>query len=87
MRTVPLSEAKDRLSEFAGIVEREHERIVVTRNGRPSFVMLDVEDLESLEETLSVLSDPAAMAAIREYRADAAAGTLVTFGLNELPGV
>jgi prevent-host-death family protein len=86
MRTVPLSEAKDKLSEFAGLVEREHERIVVTRNGRPSFVVVDVEDLDSLEATLEILSDPDAMASIREYRADLASGRLVTFGLDELPG-
>jgi len=36
--------------------------------------MLSVEDLESLEETLAVLSDPEPMAAVRQADAEVAAG-------------
>ncbi|HEX6547582.1 MAG TPA: type II toxin-antitoxin system Phd/YefM family antitoxin, partial [Candidatus Dormibacteraeota bacterium] len=42
---------------MADRVERQHERIVVTRNGRPSIVLISPDDLESLEETLAILSD------------------------------
>jgi len=55
--TLPFSEAKAHLSELAERVEREHERILVTRNGRPSFVLVSPDDLESLEETLDILRD------------------------------
>lgn len=72
--TVPFSEAKARLSALADRVEREHERIVVTRNGRPSFVLVSQDDLESLEETLDILGDAELMASIDESRAEAAAG-------------
>jgi len=51
-------------------VEREHDRVVITRNGRDAAVLISPEDLQQLEETLSVLSDPDALADIRE--ADAA---------------
>ncbi|WP_420446363.1 type II toxin-antitoxin system Phd/YefM family antitoxin [Candidatus Poriferisodalis sp.] len=37
---LPISEAKTRLSELADRIERQHERIVVTRHGRPSFVLI-----------------------------------------------
>ncbi|HEV3014599.1 MAG TPA: type II toxin-antitoxin system Phd/YefM family antitoxin [Actinomycetota bacterium] len=63
---VPLAEVKNRLSEVVDRLEREHGRVVITKHGRPAAVMLSLEDLESLEETLAVLSDPELVAAIRE---------------------
>lgn len=74
MTTMPFSEAKAHLSELADKVEREHDRIVVTRNGRPSFVLLSPDDLESLEETLEIFRDPDAADSLRRSREDAAAG-------------
>lgn len=58
---VPLGDVKNRLSEYVDRVEREHERVVITKHGRPAAVVLSVDDLESLEETLAVLSDAQAM--------------------------
>jgi antitoxin YefM len=78
MRTVPLSDAKARLSEIADEVDRTHERVHVTRNGREYVVLMAAEDLESLEATIELLADQAAMARIREAEADIAAGNLVT---------
>ncbi len=55
--TLPLADVKARFSELADRVEKEHDRIVVTRNGRPAVVLVSPDDLESLEETLSILSN------------------------------
>jgi antitoxin YefM len=74
MTVVPFSEAKAQLSELADRVETEHDRILVTRNGRPSFVLLSPDDLESLEETLDILRDDELLASIRRSRREAAAG-------------
>lgn len=65
-QTLPLAEIKRRLSEIVDGVEQRHERVVLTRNGRPAAVLVSPDDLEALEETLDILSDPEAMAAIRE---------------------
>ncbi len=46
--SVPLSEAKARLSELARRVRQQHERITLTRNGQPEAVLLSVDDLEGL---------------------------------------
>jgi antitoxin YefM len=62
-------------------LEREHGRVVITKHGRPAAVMLSLEDLESLEETLAILSDPGLMAVIAEADAEVAAGA--TTGLSE----
>ncbi len=57
--TLPLASVKAHLSELIERISAQHDRILVTRNGRPAAVLLSPEDLESLEETLAVLSDPA----------------------------
>lgn len=66
MTTEPLRAVRDKFSEYVDRVEREHERVVVTRNGRPAAVLISPEDLQSLEETLSVLADPEVMRGIRD---------------------
>lgn len=70
MDTFPLSHVKAHLSEITDRVEGQHDRIVVTRNGRPAAVLVSPEDLESLEETLAILSDPELMQQVRESEAE-----------------
>lgn len=72
--TLPLSDAKAHLSELADRVEKEHERILVTRNGRPSFVLISADDLESLEETLDILRDRKLVESIHRSQQEAAEG-------------
>ena len=71
---LPLAEIKKRLSEIVDGIEERHDRVVLTRNGRPAAVIMSPEELESLEETLEILSDPKAMRAIRQAEADIDAG-------------
>jgi antitoxin YefM len=75
--TLPFSEVKAHLSEVADRVEREHDRILVTRNGRPSFVLVSPDDLASLEESLDILQDEELMESLRISRRQAAAGDTV----------
>jgi len=63
---VPLSEAKGRLCQLARRVRQQHERIVLTRHGKPEVVLLSVDDLEGLEMTLEILGDTDAAARISE---------------------
>lgn len=71
---LPLAEAKSHFSELVGRVAREHERVTVTVHGRPSAVLLAVEDLEALEETLAVLSDSETMRQLAASDAELARG-------------
>jgi prevent-host-death family protein len=71
---VPLAEVRSRLSEVIERLERQHGRVVITKHGRPAAVLLSVEDLESLEETLEVMADPALVEALRQSEAELAAG-------------
>lgn len=82
MTTLSLSEIKARLSELVDQVEREHDRIVLTRNGVPAAVLISPADLQSLEDTLDLLSDPAARAEIEAARGEILAGQ--TFAAADL---
>jgi len=77
MRTEPLRTVKDRLSEFVDRVQREHDRVTITRNGTPAAVLISVEDLESIEETLAVMSDSAAVQGLSAAEAAVATGDVV----------
>ncbi len=72
--TVPLAAVKARFSELVDRVERQQDRVVVTRNGKPAAVLISPEDLESLEETLAVMSDRSIVAQIRESQKAVAGG-------------
>jgi len=74
MTVLPLSEVKARLSEIAEEVDRTHERVHITKNGRDYLVLLAAEDLESIEATLELLADPAAQERIAQSQAEFARG-------------
>ena len=78
-----LAAVKARFSELVDRVERQQDRVVVTRNGKPAAVLISTEDLESLEETLAVMSDRSIAAQIRESQRAVAAGEGGA-GLDEL---
>lgn len=66
------------MSEIAEEVERTHERVHITRNGRSYVVLMAAEDLESLEATVELLSDRGALDRIDQAEADIAAGDYAT---------
>ena len=67
-KTLPISEVKARLPELVtGVAEREEE-VVVTRNGKPTAVLVSYAEFEPLKETLDVLCDPDLMDQVRQAR-------------------
>lgn len=63
MKTVPLSEAKAKLSSLLDTVGRDEE-VVITRNGRAA-VLVSPADLEAWKETAAVRADTDLVAEIR----------------------
>lgn len=59
MTTLPVAEARARLSHLVDEAARTHERIDITRNGRRAAVLLGADDYDALLETLEVLRDQA----------------------------
>jgi antitoxin YefM len=72
--TIPFTEVKAHLSELVDRVAREHDRVVVTRNGRPVAVLISPDELAGLEEALELLSDDDARASLRRAQAEDEAG-------------
>lgn len=78
MTTLPLAEVKSHLSEIVGRVHDHHERVTVTVHGRPSAVLVALEDLEQLEETLSILRDADTMNRLASSDAELARGESIS---------
>jgi prevent-host-death family protein len=76
-KTFSLADVKARFSEIVDLVATRQERVVVTRRGKPAAVLISPDDLESLEETLDIMSDPQLMAKIREGKAALARGDVI----------
>jgi antitoxin YefM len=72
--TLSLAAVKDRFSEIVDRVNKQHDRVIVTRNGVPVVVVVSVEELESLEETLEILSDRDTVTALHESEQQIAEG-------------
>jgi prevent-host-death family protein len=68
-KTLSLSEVKARLPELVAGVEEHEQEVVVTKNGRPAAVIINVQEYARLKETIDVLSDPSLMSQIAESRA------------------
>ncbi|HEY1914222.1 MAG TPA: type II toxin-antitoxin system Phd/YefM family antitoxin [Streptosporangiaceae bacterium] len=80
---MPLADVKNRLSEVVDRLEREHGRVVITRHGHPAAVVMSVEDLESLEETLDILDSAELLAGIRASLAEVSAGSAGVLSKDE----
>lgn len=78
MEITSLSDLKSHLSEYADRAELEHEQFTITRNGRPTVVMVSADEWESLQETLFWLSQPGIHESLREAEDDIAAGRIYT---------
>ena len=78
-----LADVKNRLSEVVDRLEREHGRVVITKHGHPAAVVISVEDLESLEETLDVMDSEALLADIREALAEPGTGDAPVLSKDE----
>jgi antitoxin YefM len=76
MTTLPLTEAKARLNELVEETMATHERVTITRHGRPAAVLISVDDLESMEETMFWQSQPGIHEDVETARAEKKEGNL-----------
>ncbi|MFT4128007.1 MAG: type II toxin-antitoxin system Phd/YefM family antitoxin [Gordonia sp. (in: high G+C Gram-positive bacteria)] len=73
MTTLPFGEAKDKLSALVDAVDKTHDRITITKHGKPAAVLISVDDLDEMNETIHWLSQPGIRETVdaggREYAA------------------
>jgi prevent-host-death family protein len=84
MKTLPLSEVKNKFSRIVDAVADRDERVLVTRNGKPAALMLNPGEFERLLATLDILSDPDMMAQIRRSERNFKVGRFKRYGDREL---
>lgn len=75
MSTAKMTEVRDQFSDFLDAVEAGEE-LTITRHGRPVAVVVAFDEYESMIETLNILSDANALAAIEDAESDIAAGNV-----------
>lgn len=73
--TLDISEAR-RLFTTLDERLREDRVIWITRHNKPAFAVVDTELLETVLETIEILSDPAAFRMLQESLEDVRAGRL-----------
>jgi len=78
VKSVPLSEAKDKLSSLVEEADTTHEIIQITKHGRAAAVLMSADDLESLHETLHALQTPGLVDELAQADAEYAAGETVS---------
>lgn len=86
MKTLPLSEAKSKLSGLIERVRTLDEEVVITRNGRPAAVLVSPEEFESWKETVSIRGDASLMREIRAGLKALKARKAKLYTLDELLG-
>lgn len=77
-KTMPVKELRAELAEVLDQVADRREHVIVTRRGRPAAAIVPIDEYEDLEETAEIMSDPAALKAIRRGLADLKAGRTAT---------
>jgi len=65
MKTIPLSEAKAKLSSLLDSVEGHDEEVVITRKGRAVAVLVSPADFESWKATVAIRAEADLVAEIR----------------------
>jgi antitoxin YefM len=63
------TEVKVRFSAMLDEVRDKHERVVITRNGKPEAVLMALSELEVLEETMNLLATAGALDQLRQAQA------------------
>ena len=74
MSTHSLADAKAHLSELVSRVQAHHERVTITVHGKASAVLISPDDLERMEETITVLVDADLMLQLVASESDPSAG-------------
>lgn len=76
--TLTVSDARTNLYDMMEEVRKYLRRFVITHHGKPQAVLMPVEDLESWEETLDIISNKKLMKDIRQAEKDFKAGKYYT---------
>ncbi len=78
-KTLPLTEVRDHFTSILRGVAHLYDRCIITKKGKPEAVLMSYEEFEGWLETVEIMSSPKAARRIREARAKAKQGEVVSF--------
>ena len=84
MKTLPLSEAKMKLSALIDEIRDRDEEVTITRNGRPVAVLVSCDEFESWRETVAIRADAPLAEEIAHGLAEFRDGNTKLYTLEEL---
>lgn len=65
-KTLPVTEAREKLTELVDEVNNKFEQIEITKNGKPRAVIMSADEFDNWKETMEILSDEQLMKDIRQ---------------------
>lgn len=77
--TISATDARAKLYELLEEVEKLSKRVIITSHGKTKAVLVNADELESMEETLEVLRDKRAMTSIAKSMREIKAGKIIPF--------
>lgn len=75
---LPISEVRENLPNLVDKVDKRDDRVIITVNGKPKAVMVNLEELEALEETAEILAIPGAKESIKRGEKQVKQGKFVS---------
>ncbi len=69
-KTIPVTEAREKLTELVDEVNDKFEQIEITKNGKPRAVIMSTDEFDSWKETIEILSDKQLMRDIAQAEKD-----------------
>lgn len=76
---ISISDVRARLPDLVDKVNRKLDRVTITVNGQPRATLISSEELDSLEETLEIMSNPKLMKDLRKAEKEIDEGKYVTW--------
>lgn len=77
--TISATDARTKLYDLLEEVDKLSKRVVITSHGKTKAVLVNADELESMEETLAVLRDKRAVASISTSMKEIKEGKLIPF--------
>lgn len=78
-RTLPITKAREDFTNLVDRADKLSDEYVITVNGKPKAVLVSFQELDSMRETLDILSNPKLMADIKEAEEQIERGETVSW--------
>ena len=79
MTTLTVTEAKAHFLELIRDSDKRLERFLITKNGKPTVVLMNADEFEGWLETLEIMSDKKALKGLRQAKKELEQGRYKTF--------